>query len=71
MLLDKNGVVKLCDFGSVVNEIIDLRKLQIDEKILVQRNYNKFTTPLYRPPELVEISKHSTLCQALDIWVIL
>lgn len=69
ILFDSNGRVKLCDFGSSTR---DSHKPTIDwtpnERRTVMEEMERFTTPLYRPPEILETYLHYPINCSIDVW---
>jgi len=61
--------LKLCDFGSVVDgkRRICKTKFEMDEE---QHKIERFTTPSYRPPEMVELFQRLPLSTKVDIWAL-
>lgn len=71
ILFDRNGRVKLCDFGSATkkkyNPTIDWTPL---ERSTVEEEMQRHTTPLYRPPEILETYLHYPINCGIDIWAL-
>lgn len=71
ILFDHQGLVKLCDFGSSTRE-----KYQPSiywtplERSTVEEEMQRHTTPLYRPPEILETYLHYPINCAIDIWAL-
>lgn len=71
ILFDHKGLVKLCDFGSATRE-----KYQPSiywtplERSTVEEEMQRHTTPLYRPPEILETYLHYPINCAIDIWAL-
>lgn len=68
VLIDSKGVYKLCDFGSAVGYLPvpknanEFRELHED---LMQH-----TTPQYRAPEMIDLSRGFPIDDKLDIWAL-
>lgn len=68
VLIDANGTYKLCDFGSAVGysgvpkDAQELHLLHLD----IMQN----TTPQYRAPEMIELSRGFPIDDKLDIWAL-
>ena len=68
LLVDGDGVVKLCDFGSatrtvsLLTDVNDLHKLQDD----IEQN----TTMNYRSPEMVDLYKRVPIDAKSDVWAL-
>lgn len=71
ILFDINGRVKLCDFGSATkklyNPTIDWTPL---ERSTVEEEMQRHTTPLYRPPEILETYLHYPINCGIDVWAL-
>mgnify|MGYP003384930286 CR=1 FL=1 len=67
LLLSRNGVIKLCDFGSCVSGTIPLTS-QL-ERSRAEEVINKTTTQAYRAPEMVDLFMREELTEKTDIWV--
>lgn len=63
---------KICDFGSASTKILDYQNpgtLSQDDIETMFEEFEKYTTLMYRPPEMIDrYKKYSVTCQA-DIWV--
>lgn len=71
ILFDNDGYVKLCDFGSATTESYEptmdwtpLKRSTVEDEM--QRN----TTPMYRPPEILETYLHYPINGAVDVWAL-
>lgn len=69
ILFDRHGTAKLCDFGSATAEKyvpdMDWTPLQ---RSLVEDEMARHTTPMYRPPEILDTYLHYPINTAMDIW---
>ncbi|KAL3096586.1 hypothetical protein niasHS_004958 [Heterodera schachtii] len=70
LLFDAHGHIKMCDFGGATTEIYRpcdewsaLVRSQVEEEIA------KFTTPMYRAPEVLDTYRNFPIGPAQDIWV--
>ena len=64
----KKLILKLCDFGSVCDG--RPRMWQNDhEKYVLEDEISRFTTPSYRAPEMVDLSRRHPISTKIDIWV--
>lgn len=68
VLIDGKGVFKLCDFGSSVNYLPPPRNPQ--ELQLMKDDLMQHTTPQYRAPEMIDLSKGFPIDDKLDIWAL-
>lgn len=71
ILFDRLGRVKLCDFGSATRSkyepTINWTPL---ERTTVEEEMQRHTTPLYRPPEILETYLHYPINCAIDVWAL-
>ncbi|CAG2116429.1 unnamed protein product, partial [Medioppia subpectinata] len=69
ILFDNNGIVKLCDFGSATSDsyLPDLNWTPI-QRSLLEDEMCRHTTPMYRPPEILDTYLHLPINTAIDIW---
>ena len=61
---------KLADFGSCSTDTLDHSK---DSKKLVAEKmelFEKYTTMMYRPPEMIDQYKRYQVCTKVDIWML-
>lgn len=67
-----NKKFKLCDFGSASTKTLDFTQQSMSSDYIesMYEEFEKYTTLMYRPPEMIDrYKKYSVTCQA-DIWVI-
>ena len=67
VLFSKEGLVKLCDFGSCVIDIVYIRTSE--ERSKAEEVISKETTQMYRAPEMVDLYMRDELTEKTDIWV--
>lgn len=71
LLLSSKGTIKLCDFGSSTT-----KSYQPDnywtaiQRSLVEDEMCKNTTPMYRPPEVLDTYNNYPINEAMDIWAL-
>lgn len=68
VLIDSNHVFKLCDFGSSVNYMAPPKNPQ--ELQLMKDDLMQHTTPQYRAPEMIDLTKGFPIDDKLDIWAL-
>ena len=69
-ILLKNGVWKLCDFGSSTTKVIKTEDISDSERTRISNDLAKNTTPHYRAPEMVDLFRGDTIGPASDIWAL-
>ena len=71
VLFDNNGRVKLCDFGSSTRSKYEPNLSWTPlERATVEEEMQRHTTPLYRPPEILETYLHYPINCAIDVWAL-
>lgn len=67
ILLTATGECKLCDFGSATRRVM---KPETPKEITwVEENINKYTTMVYRAPEMIDLYRKKLINEKVDIWV--
>lgn len=70
-LIGKDFRLKLCDFGSATTEFftpsIDWNARQREK---IQDQIMKVTTPIYRPPEIIDIWSNYPIGPPIDVWAL-
>jgi len=64
----ENRVVKLCDFGSVTTKRWTCATAQ--ERAQLEEEVERYTTPCYRAPELVDLYSKHVVSEQVDIWAL-
>ncbi|KAM3139310.1 BMP-2-inducible protein kinase [Paramecium bursaria] len=66
---------KICDFGSASTQKIDLRQpyyfislVSNKELSKYEEQFSKYTTEMYRPPEMTDIYQRFEVSEKVDIW---
>lgn len=67
LLHPESGSYKLCDFGSC--RAGQLRVGSKPEMLQAEEEIQKFTTPAYRAPEMVDLYSGHVINERVDIWV--
>ncbi|CAJ0557751.1 unnamed protein product, partial [Mesorhabditis spiculigera] len=71
LLIDAQGRVKLCDFGSATRESHQpYDGMPAAERVAIQEKFQKYTTPMYRPPEVLETYNNYPIGNPLDVWAL-
>ncbi|KAK5780835.1 serine/threonine protein kinase PRK1 PWA37_003492 [Arxiozyma heterogenica] len=68
VLISKDNVFKICDFGSVCGIIRPPRNSQ--ELMYVQHDIMKNTTAQYRAPEMLDLTRGFAIDEKADIWAL-
>lgn len=68
VLLDGHQTYKLCDFGSAV-PYAAVPKTAL-ERAQLQDDIMQHTTPQYRAPEMIDLSKNFPIDDKLDVWAL-
>jgi len=61
---------KLCDFGSASSKTLDFTKTSQNEIDEMFEEFEKYTTLMYRPPEMIDKYKRFNVSQQADIWML-
>jgi AP2-associated kinase len=61
---------KICDFGSSSKDILDFKEASKDLIIDSFEHYEKYTTLMYRPPEMIDQYLKFNVDLKADIWMI-
>jgi AP2-associated kinase len=66
VLCNASGLYKLCDFGSVTTRRVkpDSRAERLREEEII----SKFSTLMYRAPEMVDLYQGREIFEAVDVW---
>ncbi|KAJ6224835.1 hypothetical protein RDWZM_003380 [Blomia tropicalis] len=69
VLFDNSGFIKLCDFGSATDKSYEPdHNWTPIQRSLLEDEMNRHTTPMYRPPEILDTYLHYPINTAMDIW---
>ncbi|XP_066260785.1 cyclin-G-associated kinase [Euwallacea similis] len=71
LLISVENTVKLCDFGSATSEIFqpDLT-WSANQHSSLEENLARFTTPMYRAPEMVDTWSNHFIGPPVDVWAL-
>uniref|UniRef100_A0A914C2P2 non-specific serine/threonine protein kinase n=1 Tax=Acrobeloides nanus TaxID=290746 RepID=A0A914C2P2_9BILA len=71
LLFDSHGFTKLCDFGSATMEIYRPDDTwSAIQRSLLEEDMAKFTTPMYRAPEILDTYQNYPIGPSQDIWAL-
>lgn len=71
LLISSGGTVKLCDFGSATEATYapDI-SWSAQQRSLLEDEMARFTTPMYRAPEMIDTWSNYEIGPACDVWAI-
>ncbi len=69
-VIKHEGKWKLCDFGSCSSETLDYHKCTKSQIANALEEYEKYTTLMYRPPEMMDQYLGFTVNLKVDIWML-
>lgn len=69
-ILLNNKKFKLCDFGSCSNEVYELTNANRLELLSLQEKFERETTLMYRPPEMIDLYQRGRIDFKVDSWMI-
>ena len=67
VLVREGGSVALCDFGSASAELTEAGPLPRQARLRLQDRLERFTTPMYRAPEMVDLYSELPVGTAADM----
>ncbi|KAL1459931.1 hypothetical protein WDU94_011876 [Cyamophila willieti] len=71
LLLSSVGTIKLCDFGSATDVVYRPDPgWSAQQRSLLEDEMARFTTPMYRAPEMVDTWNNFVIGPAADVWAI-
>eukprot|EP00421_Protoceratium_reticulatum_P063579 CAMPEP_0168422872 /NCGR_PEP_ID=MMETSP0228-20121227/34017_1 /TAXON_ID=133427 /ORGANISM="Protoceratium reticulatum, Strain CCCM 535 (=CCMP 1889)" /LENGTH=873 /DNA_ID=CAMNT_0008436817 /DNA_START=8 /DNA_END=2625 /DNA_ORIENTATION=- len=70
VLLGADGLFKLCDFGSWNDEPCNPSNLDQQQISALQEHIERYTTMMYRPPEMVDFYQQFFISEKVDIWML-
>ncbi|KAL3314960.1 hypothetical protein Ciccas_006414 [Cichlidogyrus casuarinus] len=71
LLISEKFTIKLCDFGSATCETYEPNESwTVNQRGLLQEKLEKMTTPMYRPPEMIDLFLNFPINTAVDIWAL-
>ncbi|CAH0555449.1 unnamed protein product [Brassicogethes aeneus] len=71
LLISSENSIKLCDFGSATVEVFrpDLT-WSANQHNALEENMSRFTTPMYRAPEMVDTWNNHFIGTPVDVWAL-
>ncbi|GLV44488.1 auxilin [Carabus blaptoides fortunei] len=71
LLIGSDGNIKLCDFGSATTNVFSPDPTwTTSERTMLEENMARFTTPMYRAPEMVDTWSNYPVGPASDVWAL-
>ncbi|KAF8820169.1 Tyrosine kinase-like (TKL) protein [Cardiosporidium cionae] len=70
ILLNKEGKLKICDFGSCSSSFIDTKTCSREDLLRERESIERYTTMLYRSPEMVDLHRQYRIDEKVDIWML-
>ncbi|CAB3361786.1 Hypothetical predicted protein [Cloeon dipterum] len=71
LLIGANGQIKLCDFGSATFQTFHPDMTwSATQRSLLEDEMAKFTTPMYRAPEMLDTWDNRSITSASDVWAL-
>ena len=70
-LVDNDGLIKLCDFGSTtVQQILPDTSWNAQKRAQLEDHMAKVTTPMYRAPEMMDTWNNEPIGPPVDCWAL-
>ncbi|XP_011499712.1 PREDICTED: cyclin-G-associated kinase [Ceratosolen solmsi marchali] len=70
-LIGSDGLIKLCDFGSTtVRQILPDTSWNAQKRAQLEDHMAKFTTPMYRAPEMMDTWNNDPIGPPVDCWAL-
>ncbi|XP_009070379.1 PREDICTED: cyclin-G-associated kinase, partial [Acanthisitta chloris] len=71
LLISKQGMIKLCDFGSATTvAYYPDYNWSAQKRALVEEEITRNTTPMYRSPEMIDLYSNFPIREKQDIWAL-
>ncbi|XP_069674893.1 cyclin-G-associated kinase isoform X3 [Periplaneta americana] len=71
LLLGTDGTIKLCDFGSATTQCYQPDPAwSANQRSLLEEEMARYTTPMYRAPEMVDTWSNHAITIASDVWAL-
>ena len=71
LLIDVDGNIKLCDFGSATTKTFEPDETwNMQRRTAMAEEVAKFTTPMFRAPEMVDEWSNFKVDEAVDVWAL-
>ena len=70
LLTNHDTVPKLCDFGSASKDVVELSKVSKSQLYTYEDIFERNTTLMYRPPEMIDLYLGYRVDHKVDIWML-
>lgn len=70
IIVGKDKKLKICDFGSCTSAVVDFSAIPQADYDSVKEGIESFTTPMYRPPEVVDPYLKYQVTTKADLWML-
>ncbi|GFG30074.1 hypothetical protein Cfor_09502 [Coptotermes formosanus] len=71
LLVGTDGSIKLCDFGSATTQCFQPGPAwSANQRALLEEEMARYTTPMYRAPEMVDTWSNHAITLASDVWAL-
>ncbi len=71
LLVDTEGRIKLCDFGSATTATFSPdESWNMHRRTAMEEDLARFTTPMYRAPEMVDVWSDYPVNESADVWAL-
>jgi len=71
LLVGADGSIKLCDFGSATTQCFQPDPAwSANQRALLEEEMARYTTPMYRAPEMVDTWSNHAITVASDVWAL-
>jgi AP2-associated kinase len=69
-VLLSNKHFKLVDFGSCTSEVLNLSQASREQLLKYEEEFERLTTLMYRPPEMIDIYSRRVVGVKADVWML-
>ncbi|CAB3399519.1 unnamed protein product [Caenorhabditis bovis] len=70
LLINANGRLKLCDFGSATTNSVEMSQLSHSQRLAIQEEIYRYTTPITRSPEVCDVYSNWPIGKEQDTWAL-
>lgn len=69
-ILMNGSNIKICDFGSCTDQIYEISKINKKLRHNYFSEFEKYSTLIYRPPEMIDTFSEATVNNKTDMWML-